>query len=434
MKDSNKIKSVITCDMEGRVETFNKGAEQIFGYSSDEVIGKMRVSNFSPGNVVLSHVATWLKTASKEGEYKSETTFVHKDGSLIPANIKITPNFKTIDGNKIQVGYCGQTTIINNKSPEETMPPNPWWFKLLSGLVITRLPFLSATWIPVILASVWSYNGGINSPSPFDWLLFSIVFAGASFLHLSANTFNDYFDWKSGADKLNNDYFLQYSGGSRAIELGLISESGLFRLGSIFTFLAVLCGLIIMLISPDKIIGLLIYGLIGSAGGLFYTAPPFRFSSRKGLGELSIGLLFGPIMTMGVVYALTGIHSLEAFYIGIPLGLLTTAILWVNQFPDTPSDIASGKIHLVATLGIKNARWGYLALIVSSFLTIYFLFSNGVLPSGSLIMLYSIPLGIYLTKKVFDDFEKRELATTCANTIYFHMLAGILLIIGISFF
>ena len=45
-------------------------------------------------------------------------------------------------------------------------------------------------------------------------------------------------------------------------------------------------------------------------------------------------------------------------------------------------------------------------------------------------MLYSIPLGIYLTKKVFDDFEKRELATTCANTIYFHMLAGILLIIG----
>ena len=114
--------------------------------------------------------------------------------------------------------------------------------------------------------------------------------------------------------------------------------------------------------------------------------------------------------------------------------MLTTAILWVNQFPDTPSDIASGKIHLVATLGIKNARWGYLALIVSSFLTIYFLFSNGVLPSGSLIMLYSIPLGIYLTKKVFDDFEKRELATTCANTIYFHMLAGILLIIGISFF
>ena len=434
MVDSKKIKSVITCDMEGRVETFNKGAELIFGYSSDEVIGKMRVSNFSPGNVVLSHVATWLKTASKEGEFKSETTFVHKDGSLIPANIKITPNYKTINGNKIQVGYCGQTTRINNKSPEETMPPNPWWFKLLSGLVITRLPFLSATWIPVILASVWAYNDGITSPSPFDWLLFSIVFAGASFLHLSANTFNDYFDWKSGADKLNNDYFLQYSGGSRAIELGLISESGLFRLGSIFTFLAVLCGLIIMLLSPDKIIGLLIYGLIGSAGGLFYTAPPFRFSSRKGLGELSIGLLFGPIMTMGVVYALTGIHSLEAFYIGIPLGLLTTAILWVNQFPDTPSDIASGKIHLVATLGIKNARWGYLALLMSSFLTIYFLFSKGVLPTGSLIMMYSIPLGIYLTKKVFDDFEKRELATTCANTIYFHMLAGILLIIGISFF
>ena len=434
MENSNKTKSVITCDMEGRVETFNKGAEKIFGYSSDEAIGKMRVSNFSPGNVVLSHVANWLKIASEKGEYNSESTFVHKDGSLIPAKIKITPNYKNIKGKKVQVGYCGQTTRIDNKTPEETMPANPWWFKLLSGLVITRLPFLSATWIPVILASVWAYNGGIEFSAPFNWVLFSIVFAGASFLHLSANTFNDYFDWKSGADKINNDYFLQYSGGSRAIELGLISVKGLFFLASVFLALASFCGFIIMFLYPSKIFGLFTYGLIGAAGGIFYTAPPFRFSSRKGLGELSIGLLFGPIMTMGVVFALTGIHSIEAFYIGIPVGLLTTAILWVNQFPDTPSDIATGKIHLVATLGTKNARWGYLLLIASSFSTIYFLFSNQILPSGSLLMMYSIPVGIYLIKKVFDDFEKRELASTCANTIYFHMLAGLLLIIGISFF
>ena len=48
MDDSEKESiSVITCDMEGRIETFSEGAEKIFGYRADEVIGKMRVSGFS---------------------------------------------------------------------------------------------------------------------------------------------------------------------------------------------------------------------------------------------------------------------------------------------------------------------------------------------------------------------------------------------------
>ncbi|MFU8805657.1 MAG: PAS domain S-box protein, partial [Bradymonadaceae bacterium] len=60
-------KSVITCDMEGRIETFNTGAEEIFGYSADEIVGKKRISLFSPGLIVLGHVGGWLKAADKEG-------------------------------------------------------------------------------------------------------------------------------------------------------------------------------------------------------------------------------------------------------------------------------------------------------------------------------------------------------------------------------
>jgi PAS domain S-box-containing protein len=61
MAESDKIISIITCDIEGRIETFNEHAEKIFGYTADEVIGKKRVSLFSPGMVVLGHVANWLK-------------------------------------------------------------------------------------------------------------------------------------------------------------------------------------------------------------------------------------------------------------------------------------------------------------------------------------------------------------------------------------
>jgi len=49
-------KSVVTCDLEGRIETYNEGAEALFGYDPDEVIGEERVSLFSPGEVVIGHV------------------------------------------------------------------------------------------------------------------------------------------------------------------------------------------------------------------------------------------------------------------------------------------------------------------------------------------------------------------------------------------
>ena len=78
---SKNLKSIITCDLDGKVETFSEGAEQIFGYSRDEVVGKMRVSDFSEGQIVLGHVIGWLDESVKNGKWEGETTFLRKDGS-----------------------------------------------------------------------------------------------------------------------------------------------------------------------------------------------------------------------------------------------------------------------------------------------------------------------------------------------------------------
>ena len=67
---SKNIKSVITCDLDGKVETFSDGAETIFGYSQNEVVGKMRVSDFSDGQVVLGHVINWLDESVKKGKWE----------------------------------------------------------------------------------------------------------------------------------------------------------------------------------------------------------------------------------------------------------------------------------------------------------------------------------------------------------------------------
>ena len=87
------MKSVIICDMEGVIQNLNKGAEEMFGYSNLELVGKKRVSIFSPGEIVLQNVFGWLKQANKKGSYQTKTNFLKKDGTLFNAKITITPNF-----------------------------------------------------------------------------------------------------------------------------------------------------------------------------------------------------------------------------------------------------------------------------------------------------------------------------------------------------
>jgi len=424
MAESDKIVSIITCDIEGRIETFNEHAEKIFGYTADEVIGKKRVSLFSPGMVVLGHVANWLKKArqNKDG-YTTQSTFIKKDGTHFAAEFTCTATMK--DGEHI--GYCGRTKELVGTSPEETMPKTSLLTKIISIVAITRLPFLSATWIPIIASVVWGLHEGLIT---MNWMTFTLVFLGGSFLHLAANTYNDYFDWTSGTDQINNDYFLQLSGGSRAIELGLITEKQLFKLATTFLALAGLAGLVIML---DDKIDLLYYGLAGAFSGYFYTGYPLRLVARKGIGEILIGLNYGPLMTMGTIFAMTGIHSWNAFLFGIPLGILTTAILWINQFPDTKSDEIAGKHHLVVVLGLEKASWGYLILMLAAFGSIYALYLYDIVEQGALLSLLGLPIALYYSYQVIKNYNTRELAGANWGTIGIHSITGILLIIGLEY-
>jgi len=57
---NDKIKSVITCDLDGKIESLSEGAQKLFGYTEDDMVGKGRVSDFSPGQIVLGHVVNWL--------------------------------------------------------------------------------------------------------------------------------------------------------------------------------------------------------------------------------------------------------------------------------------------------------------------------------------------------------------------------------------
>ncbi len=421
------MKSTITCDMEGVIETMNDDAEKIFGYKKEELIGKKRVSIFSPGEIVLQNVANWLDTAVKQGEYIGETYFLKKDGTKINAKIRITPTFANGKNNP-QTGYCGVTEVIE----KNVNVPINFSTKLIKMLAITRMPFTSASLLPVFV--VGAYFAGMGANISILGFIYTII--GILIAHLAMNVFNDYFDVKDGTDEANAEYFQQVSGGSRAIELGLISLKETKKLGQKLLVVGLLIGgMIANNVDPANTNGIISIILIGAFLGYFYTARPLRLVARRGLGELAIFLAFGPLLTLGVGYAIfkgdfgASEHFIHCLLLGIPLGLLTTNILLINEFPDAKSDATTGKNHLVVTFGKKASRWIYLVFLILATAASFYLceqMGNNLILIPTLFCLF---FGLYIFKHIFKHYELRTLVDANWKTIALQALYSIILCI-----
>ena len=418
---SDKIKSVITCDLDGKIETLSEGAQNVFGYTEDEMIGKGRVSDFSPGQIVLGHVVNWLNESVEKGVWEGDTVFLHKDGHEIPCHIKITPT-KGKEGEHI--GYCGVTTPLKDKTADDVRPEIKLMTKIFTWLVIMRLPFLTATFVPLLVgAAVANFLGYDVS---WGWLGLTVL--GGSLLHIGTNTANDYFDHTSGTDEANYNYMVPYSGGSRSIQMGLISAKGMLTVSLVAFLLSAVVGVPLIQKAGMDVLWL---GLIGFVSGFFYTAPPFRFASRKGLGELLIGLNFGPLMVAGSALVQTGQILPEALLAGIPIGLLVAAIVYMNEFPDHDGDKATGKDTLIVVFGLEQARLGYVFLVVGAFVSIIVMALNGTLPMLSLIALPAAYLGIRAVQTLYKYYNDRLLLPANAGTINMHLVTGLLFCVGI---
>ena len=448
------MKSVIICDMEGVIQEMNKGALNMFGYSKDELVGIKRVSIFSEADIVIQNVLGWLDEANKKGKSVVKTRFKRKDGSFFNAEILITPNYAN-GKDKGQTGYCGITKEIN----EKVDIPIKISTKLIKGIAITRGGFTLASILPMIVVS--SFLSSIGNLSFINSIL---AISGVFFLHVFSNLYNDYFDVKHGTDEANREYFnvgdkstilrgAQISGGSRAIELGLITLKNTKKLANIMLFISmffliiVCCNSYLITNSFSNIKAMCLIAFTASLLGYFYTAKPFRLSGRKGLGELTIFLCFGPLLTIGSAIAMStntiilDYQNLRDFIlIGLPLGLLTTNILFINQFPDHNSDKISGKINLVVLFGKKLSRWIFLLNIILTILFTYFLknlFASKVLNFNetafaiitSILALY----GIIISVGLFKNYNKRSLVYFNIQTIYYQIFFCFGIIISFYF-
>ncbi|MFN3966422.1 MAG: 1,4-dihydroxy-2-naphthoate octaprenyltransferase [Endomicrobiia bacterium] len=273
--------------------------------------------------------------------------------------------------------------------------------KLNAWITEMRYPFLSVTILPVLLGTViaWTKN------NVFNFLHFILTLLAASFLHLGTNVINDYFDHKSGNDEVNTEFVRPFSGGSRMIQLGLLTPLEVL-VGAIVFFISGIaigiyltykCGIIVLLL-----------GLIGVISGFFYTGGVFNWAS-KGIGELLVGVNFGVLVPLGSYYVQTKILNLEVLLASVPMAILITAILWINEIPDYNADKKVKKNTLVVRLGKEKSAQIFVYILLSSYIFLIVGVILGYLPKITLVGLVSLPFAIqsiiYVKKFYNNSFD-----------------------------
>ena len=273
--------------------------------------------------------------------------------------------------------------------PAAAAPGEPSPRKLARPLaryfLATRPPFLLVTAGSCLIGLATAFAGGV-AVDPFlaaATLLFALL------AHAGANTLNDYYDSVSGNDAANVERLFPFTGGSRFIQNGVLTERRMLALGTWLCGLTILGGLALMWVSGPK---LLFYGAAGLLIGWAYSATPLKLNSR-GWGEACIWVAW-MIVAAGADYVQRGAPSAAPFIASSGFALLVTNVLFINQFPDRRADEAVGKRHWVVRLGPERAARVYPAIAIAANACVLAAVIAGSLPFPALAALAVLPLSL----------------------------------------
>jgi 1,4-dihydroxy-2-naphthoate octaprenyltransferase len=308
-------------------------------------------------------------------------------------------------------------------SAERGTPVKPRLSFGFLALRTTRLPFLTATIVPVLLGIAIAASHGA-----FDVLSAALTVIGASFVQLGLNVANDVFDTVQGADDANVTP-TQFSGGSRVIQYGLVTLRQMASIATGFYVAAALVGFV--LLATRGSMALLVIGVVGFIVSLGYTAPPLKFVYR-GLGEVAVALGFGPLMLLGAYVVQTrGALAWEPFVASIPIALLVALILYVNEIPDRRGDEHAGKRTLPVRFSRSAVVTGYNVAVVAAYVVVVLGVVAGVLPVPTLLMLLTVPLARRVSGGLTPNYDDPYgLMAFMGVNVRLHLAAGALLLVA----
>jgi 1,4-dihydroxy-2-naphthoate polyprenyltransferase len=239
-------------------------------------------------------------------------------------------------------------------------------------------------------------------------------------IQIATNFANDYSDHAKGADTPDR------LGPTRATSAGLITPEAMKR-ATIMTFgLAMLIGIYLIAVGGWPI---LVIGILSILFGLAYTGGPFPLA-YNGLGDIAVFIFFGLIAVTGSSYLQTGSLDGLAVAAAIPIGLLITAILVINNLRDIHTDARANKRTLAVKIGERATRYQYVAFLIIAWLFPLGMWLSGATSAWVLLSWISIPLGIVLIRMVAGGLSGKPLNAVLKRTGLLLLLYGIPLAAG----
>ena len=260
-----------------------------------------------------------------------------------------------------------------NLAPGRKMDPISKW------LIITRSCVFSMTFLSALLGGVLGAIDG--SYSIGRWLL---VLIGLLLAHAANNMVNDLFDVRQGVD--TEDYPRAAYAPHPLLD-GLVSRNGLLAA-------ILVCNLIDLFIAVYLTIRcgwpVMVFAVAGLLTSVFYVAPPLKLKHR-GLGELAIFLIWGPLMIAGTYYVMAGNIPAKIWIASVPYGLAVTVALMGKHLDKADKDRAKGVNTLPVALGQDRALRATQWMVWAFYLVIVGLAASGGLPWVALLTLISLP-------------------------------------------
>lgn len=291
-------------------------------------------------------------------------------------------------------------------------PPN----QISAWAAAARPRTLPAGAAPVLLGSALAWDDGVFRAAP---ALAALL--GALLIQVGTNLANDYYDHRRGADTATR------VGPKRAASSGWILPTHV-RNAAILCFAATcLLGLYLIYASAWPILWV---GLASIASGYAYTGGPYPLAYH-GWGDLFVFVFFGPVAVAGTYYVQALAVPIQVLFASLPLGLLATAILVVNNLRDRETDARAGKRTLAVRWGDSATRREYQFLLLGAYALVALATARHPEAPFLLLPALTLPWGVRLVRRVAQTQDAGQLTATLASTAQLLAAFAVLFSIGV---